>query len=78
MLRAALDQHPQQPAVGQVFSAAAASARSGSRARCVDDLGHRPEPAGGVADGIGAGEDQRRHLGAGEEFGVVVEHCRGW
>ena len=53
----------------------AASTPIGVPARRVDDLGDRSEPAAGVGDRLGRGEDQRRHLGAGEDLGVVVERA---
>ena len=74
-LRAALGEHPEKPAVGQDLQGSRGVDLVGVRARRVDDLGHRSEPVAGVGDCLGRGEDQRRHFGAGEDFGVVVERA---
>ena len=77
-LRAALGEHAEQLAVGQDLQ----------HGRAVDPVGMRPDASmtsatdpslrRASATASAAGEDQRRHLGAGEELGVVVERRRCW
>ena len=71
--RAALGEHAPQAAPVEDLEHHRRVDAVGVRAGGVDDLGQCAEPAAGVVDGLAARQDQRRHLGAGEQLGVVLE-----
>ena len=66
------------PRSARTRSTTAGSTRSGWAPEASSTSASRAEAAAGVVDGLAAGHDQRRHLGAGEELRVVLEVAREW